>query len=1011
MSGRSARNPTTIGMRAPSVASHYGGGSQTTTRRVLHEVPGSDIDAESAAPWSPCGRRATTEDEPLPEDHTDPLRSIALDVEHWEMAATPRGRNAHRLFQDGCKAKVLDQFTSAIKIYKKCLEEDPRHFGALINLATSYMRLLKFDKALALFDTARHIHPRRLKVHLNQMVCLFQLGRYEDVLSVADRAVGLSKEMTASRGKRKAYVVAGEDPSGAGGPEYGNLHYWGAETTGQRAETQEEMAVLFRYRGLANFRLQNFEAASEDFIEAKRLSSTARREKDKTPAEEQREAVRRLDALAAANFLSASAPAAAATGGAKTERGDTQQQQVDSQSPTSFRQADRKHVTTKHSVGQPQVTARSEDSRRASDEDTRTESSKSSSAEGEMGEGSRGAGRAQVDEMKWTQLTRTNLRRLVQEMARDTSERNLSVVATLVKPLRFFRKLRSRSQREDLLAEGSVTHHPANSVVFRQGDLAEFMYVILSGICTVSVKTPGRPTAIVVNTMYDGQAFGETSITGGHEAERGTRGATVTTAEDTYLLQLDPHRYLEIIARGTSGEKDLSSFVSQLKRTPFFAGCASHHLSQLPIHVRIKRFSYGGEVLRRGRKPDGLYILTQGLCRLVIPPSVVNEFKRQRAEERANIQVRPPSAATRIREEPPKKPQLIVETSFDELPSMPSPHASPLPLSPAVRQQGQNNSRHGGLLGWAKSSLLSRSSVAATAPSANGSMTARPSVAVSMTNVGERRATDAGTDRRPSTARSVGQETPQFVRSELLDEKLIDEGITYSHIRPGGFFGVRAVEDQRIADTAQFSVVVASASAVFYVVTQKALDYLPGQVKTEVMRGIKASSDPALPKGDEIIEEFLAQEEKWQRYKMSVARSEPSKRRHAIPPTDPRRLFIDTKRAETKTASLPKKPSFTKALHRALLLPSAESDAASDLRMTKTTPYVPSTVRTARPAASVASSRPITPVPIVEAARGYDGGVTVEERGQAKRDRPMSAPLGRQFERAERRVIRVRPHW
>ena len=76
----------------------------------------------------------------------------------------------------------------------------------------------------------------------------------------------------------------------------------------------------------------------------------------------------------------------------------------------------------------------------------------------------------------------------------------------------------------------------AGSVIFREGDEAHSMYVILEGTTRASVQ--GNP----LGEMGAGEAFGEMALIGGR-----LRSATVTAVTDCALAEIGEKRFLFLV--------------------------------------------------------------------------------------------------------------------------------------------------------------------------------------------------------------------------------------------------------------------------------------------------------------------------------------------------------------------------------------------------------------------------------------------------------------------------------
>uniref|UniRef100_A0A0G4HLF9 Cyclic nucleotide-binding domain-containing protein n=1 Tax=Chromera velia CCMP2878 TaxID=1169474 RepID=A0A0G4HLF9_9ALVE len=158
------------------------------------------------------------------DDHADPLRTYALELDVAEHADTPRACPAQSLeneqgnaatlrgagyFHRGFKARLLDETNAAIHLYTKALSENPNHFAALVNLAFCLMDQGGFAAAVPLLQRAVAINPRKLKVFVNLAVCHFHLGEFTETLDVCDVALRLCGGMPKRSPARICRQVAG----------------------------------------------------------------------------------------------------------------------------------------------------------------------------------------------------------------------------------------------------------------------------------------------------------------------------------------------------------------------------------------------------------------------------------------------------------------------------------------------------------------------------------------------------------------------------------------------------------------------------------------------------------------------------------------------------------------------------------------------------------------------------------------------------------------------------------
>ena len=85
-----------------------------------------------------------------------------------------------------------------------------------------------------------------------------------------------------------------------------------------------------------------------------------------------------------------------------------------------------------------------------------------------------------------------------------------------------------------LAERGHPRLFPAGSILMRQGETAEVMYVILSGKVRVERHHPDLVDPVVLADLGPGEVVGEMGLLDGQP-----RSATVTALEDTETLEMD----------------------------------------------------------------------------------------------------------------------------------------------------------------------------------------------------------------------------------------------------------------------------------------------------------------------------------------------------------------------------------------------------------------------------------------------------------------------------------------
>ena len=163
---------------------------------------------------------------------------------------------------------------------------------------------------------------------------------------------------------------------------------------------------------------------------------------------------------------------------------------------------------------------------------------------------------------------------------------NYDILDDCMKSLKFFSRF-DKKTRMDLIRKSNFQEFAQNQIIFNQGDFGNYMYVILKGAINIRrIRTTKDHIIqnIVVNTLYDGDIFGELAMmgttqkkeknimeinknNGGNEEideqladkeyiERTKRMATTQAAENTYVLAISRTYFKKILLSSTQKELD-----------------------------------------------------------------------------------------------------------------------------------------------------------------------------------------------------------------------------------------------------------------------------------------------------------------------------------------------------------------------------------------------------------------------------------------------------------------------
>ena len=175
-----------------------------------------------------------------------------------------------------------------------------------------------------------------------------------------------------------------------------------------------------------------------------------------------------------------------------------------------------------------------------------------------------------------------------------------------------------------IVQETKSVHYDADDIIFRKGDSAETMMVIVKGVVRVSSPSTGGDDVTFAN-LADGDVFGEIALIDGHE-----RSANADAAEETEILEVHRSSFVPILLENPELCIDLLKIVcSRIRHT----NALLEDFSYLDLRHRLaKRLLYlsnsgsssstGVNISIRVSKED--LIAMMGVARSVVENELMN---------------------------------------------------------------------------------------------------------------------------------------------------------------------------------------------------------------------------------------------------------------------------------------------------------------------------------------------------------------------------------------------------
>ena len=200
------------------------------------------------------------------------------------------------------------------------------------------------------------------------------------------------------------------------------------------------------------------------------------------------------------------------------------------------------------------------------------------------------------------------------EFLKEKPERNYILLEEILKKIPFFSKFPS-DIRKKLLHCSVFKQFESDQIIIKQGEKGDSMFVILSGSIKILKTSPEFGNIeLTINSMYDGETFGELALLSEGIGENIKRSATCISGENTKLLAISKEDYKSILLYEM--QNDIMGKVAFFQSLPFFNDCTG--ISLIPLASNIEAISYkiDDRIIEVGEKPKGLYMLYKGRCNL-----------------------------------------------------------------------------------------------------------------------------------------------------------------------------------------------------------------------------------------------------------------------------------------------------------------------------------------------------------------------------------------------------------
>lgn len=214
-------------------------------------------------------------------------------------------------------------------------------------------------------------------------------------------------------------------------------------------------------------------------------------------------------------------------------------------------------------------------------------------------------------------VTEEELRILNIEFSKEVYGKDYGKIDLILSKLSFFSEFPLET-RQMIYSISSIKNYKTDDFVFRQGETGDSMYVVIKGAVSVGRLGPEFGNMnIVINTIYDGNQFGEIALLNTMDSSTYTKERTFScvASEQTTLLCIPKDTLSQIILQ--KNKNDLDEKIDLLSKTLFFKGFSRNQLLPLALNLKKQFYKLNDPILLKGQTPAGLYIILKGFVDLI----------------------------------------------------------------------------------------------------------------------------------------------------------------------------------------------------------------------------------------------------------------------------------------------------------------------------------------------------------------------------------------------------------
>ncbi|OMJ83762.1 hypothetical protein SteCoe_15240 [Stentor coeruleus] len=226
-------------------------------------------------------------------------------------------------------------------------------------------------------------------------------------------------------------------------------------------------------------------------------------------------------------------------------------------------------------------------------------------------------------------ITQQETSEIMAEYKKPDDQRDYLFLDTILVKNFFFARF-NREVRIKLLQISTPHEYKSGQLIVTEGNKATDMFAIIRGAIVIEKESEEcRNHVLPVASLYDGRYFGELSLENcENNGIKNYSSVTCKATENTLVFAIPKICYNNILLAQL--ENSLDKKILFLTETALFQNVNPFSLIPLATNLEIISFKNNQEILKKGEKPQGLYIIVKGFAMAVTEGFRIKQRPKQK---------------------------------------------------------------------------------------------------------------------------------------------------------------------------------------------------------------------------------------------------------------------------------------------------------------------------------------------------------------------------------------------